>query len=118
MEAVEAEQVRLDAFAGVIGTRVGAEDERPVARLCEQSSRAVCFSARSRSAVGLVNFLTSSVIRSCATAGAVNPLVLFVEPDAVVTFLAPARRGGRGDLVGRMAAEILFRRDQLEGFWS
>src|SRR5476651_1662380 len=42
----------------------------------------------------------------------INPFVRLVQPRAQVTFLSPARRARRGDLVRRMPSEIFAGRDE------
>ena len=80
------------------------------------SSRAACLSARSLHWVRLrkaPHQFGHPFLRHLQVGK--NPFVLLVEPHAPVTFLAPARRAGRGDLVGGMHAQIFLGRDQREG---
>ena len=77
------------------------------------SSRAACRNARAFRPVAVGNFLRQpghAFLRDLQVR--INPFVRFVQPRAPVTFLAPARRAGRGDLIGRMAVQIFARRDE------
>ncbi len=77
------------------------------------NSRAACRNARAFRPVAVWNFLRQlghALLRDLQVR--INPFVLFVQPRAPVTFLAPARRAGRGDLIGRMAVQIFARRDE------
>src|SRR5437868_14314764 len=46
----------------------------------------------------------------------INPRIRFIEPDAEVPVLTPARRGGRDGLLGGMLGEKFCRRGELKIF--
>src|SRR5581483_3547389 len=110
VEGDEAEDVVLDAFAGVIGTGACAEDERPVAGLGEEQFAAGLFQGAKLEAGGVGEFagkLRHPLLRDLEVG--LDPFVGLVEPDVPVTLGAPARRAGPGDLLGGMKLEILVR---------
>src|SRR5262249_2643533 len=88
----EAQEVILDASAGVIGTGAGAKDEGPVAGLGEQQFAAGLFegtfleagSSRMAMDQGRHSLLGDVEVR-------VDPLVRFIEPDFPVALFAPTR---------------------------
>src|SRR5438067_2107679 len=113
----EAKQVVLDTAAGVVGTRAGAEYERPIAGLGEQQLARRLFERALRQSAGAGKFSRQfghSLLRDVQVR--INPFVRFVEPHPPVAFLPPARRARRGDLLGRVPAQIFLRREQDENF--
>ena len=103
----EAEQMVFDAPAGVFGAGFGPENEGPVAGLGEEQ-----FAGGLAQGAGLEAFGGWKAVGEIGHAFLgdlqvrMDPLVGFVEPDAPIPFLAPARGAGRGDLVGRVLFQI------------
>ena len=109
----ETQQVVFHAAARIIGARPGTQNERPVARLREQQFARSLFQGARLQAGGLGKFfhqIAHALLRDLQVR--INPFVRLVEPDAPVTFLAPARRAGRGNLIGRVVLQIFAGREQ------
>ena len=107
----ETEQMIFDSFAGVIGTGAGAQDEWPIAGLREEQFPRGLFEGAFRQAGGVRKFsreLRHAFLRDVQVR--LNPFVRFVQPDAPITFFAPARRARRGDLLRGETAQIFVRR--------
>src|ERR1051325_6259738 len=115
MQGDEAQQMILDALAGVIGTGAGAQDERPIAGLRQEQL-----------ARGLFEGTQGQFVRFAETIGQrahaflrhpqvrVNPFVGLIEPHFPITFLAPTGGAGLADLLRRLAAQVIQRGGQGE----
>gem|GEM_PF-3872812 len=91
VQGEEAEQMIFHATARVVGTRPGAQDERPVAGLREEQFAGGLFQGAGLQASGvrkLFGEFSHPVLRDLQVR--INPFVRFVQPHAPVAFLAPA----------------------------
>ena len=91
VEGDEAEEVVFHAFLCVLGAGAGAQDEWPVAGLGEQEflgglpERAQLEAGRIGEPAGEFGHARLGDVQM-----RIDPLICFVEPDAVVTFFTPA----------------------------
>ncbi len=107
----------LDSLAGVVRTCAGTENERPITGLGQEQLTRGLFERPFLEGTGLRKAprqLRHALLSHMKMR--IDPFILFIEPRAPVTFFAPARRAGGGDLVCGVTPQVFIWRDQLEHF--